>query len=85
MIYKEIESSYKMAEDTLLTAKDITGSYLKKREIDRTLKCIRRASTEVFNEATILMEKFSLFRNLKQNGLRSIEDDYYEFKIRLKT
>ena len=84
MIYKEIESSYKMAEDTLLTAKDITGSILEKREIDRTLKCIRRASTEVFNEATILMEKFSLFRNLKQNGLRSIEDDYYEFKIRLK-
>ena len=27
---------------------------------------------------------FSLFKSLKQNGLRSIEDDLYEFKIRLK-
>lgn len=84
MVYIDIETGYKMAENDLLTARQITGSELEKREIDKTLKSIRRASSEVLNEANILMEKFSLFKNLKMNGLRGIEDDLYEYKIRLK-
>jgi hypothetical protein len=33
----------------------------------------------------ILNEKgFSLFRGLKQNGLRTIEEDLYEYKVRAK-
>lgn len=87
MIYKDIETGYRMAEDTLLTAREITGSILDKREIDKTLKCIRRASAEVLSESAHVLEAFkgfSIFKNLKMNGLRGIEDDLYEYKIRFK-
>lgn len=87
MIYTDIELHYQMAEDTLLSARPLTASVLEQREIDKTLKCIRRASNEVLSEASLLEStvlEFSLFANLKKSGLRSIEDDLYEYKIRLK-
>lgn len=87
MIYKDIEINFRLAEETLTTARAITGSELDKREIDRTIKCIRRASSEVLSESAIVMEAFkgfSIFKNLKLNGLRGIEDDLYEYKIRTK-
>ena len=87
LIYKDIDLYYQMGEDTLIEARPLTGSVLNQRDIDRTLKCIRRASNEVLSEAanleSIVLE-FSLFTNLKKSGLRSIEDDLYEYKIRLK-
>lgn len=87
MIYKDIEINFRLAEETLTTARAITGSELDKREIDRTIKCIRRASSEVLSESACVMEAvkgFSIFKNLKLNGLRGIEDDLYEYKIRTK-
>lgn len=43
--------------------------------------------SEIVAESSILYETtkgFSLFRSLKQNGLRGLEDNLYEYKIRLK-
>ena len=87
MIYEDPISFYRRAEETLTNAKQFTGSSLDKQEIDRTLICLQRSALEVVAESTNLNEAFkgfSLFKNLKQNGLRAIEDDLYEFKIRLK-
>ena len=64
-----------------------TGSVLVQKEIDLTLKSINRAESEVVSEAAPLLEAFkgfSIFKGLKQSGLRSIEDDLYEYKIRVK-
>ena len=85
--YRDINTNCVAMEDILKTAKLETGSVLMQKEIDLTIKSIRRAMSEVLIESTPLLEAFkgfSLFKGLKQNGLRSIEDDLYEYKIRIK-
>lgn len=90
-VYKDVETNYRMMEDMLTQSISLTGSELDKKEIERTLKSLRRALSEVITEGALLesmiyeAKGFSLFKSLKQNGLRAIEDDLYEFKIRLKT
>lgn len=87
MIYDDIELNCALALDNLYTARQITGSELWKHEIDITLKCLHRIMSEIISESAILYEAtkgFSLFRSLKQNGLRGLEDNLYEYKIRLK-
>lgn len=87
MIYNDIDTYYKDATATLDDAVRLTGSQSVKDEIAKTIKSINKAAVEITAEsASILNEakKGSFFANLKQNGLRSIEDDYYEFSIRLK-
>jgi len=86
MVYKDIDLHYNMAKDTLETSKTMTGSVLEKREVDKTLNAIKKAYYEVLSEAVVeeAFKGFSLFKNLKMNGLRSIEDDLYEYKIRVK-
>lgn len=88
-VYKELKTEYKDAIERLKMAKDITGSKLRKDEMTRLIKSLERASQESFTEASVrqeLMEAkgFSLFKGLKQNGLRSIEEDLYEYKVRAK-
>lgn len=87
MVYKNVDMYCKMAEDTLKTSAAATGSVLEKREIEQTIKCIRRATTEVLAEAAILeqvVSEFSLFKGLRQRGLQQLENDMYEYKVRLK-
>lgn len=86
MIYKDVPTNYSMAKETLETAMDMTGSTLERREAEKTLNCIKKAYYEVISEAVVeeAVKGFSLFKGLKMNGLRSIEDDLYEYKIRVK-
>ena len=85
--YREIGINNTAFEDVLKSARVITGSVLLQKEIDKTIKSIGRATTEVLSESAVLFEAFkgfSLFKGLKQNGLRSIEDDLYEYRVRIK-
>lgn len=86
LIYKDVTTNYAMAKDTLETAMQTTGSVLEKREVEKTLNCIKKAYYEVISEAVVeeAVRGFSLFKSLKVNGLRAIEDDLYEYKIRIK-
>ena len=86
LIYKDVTTNYAMAKDTLETALQTTGSVLEKREVEKTLNCIKKAYYEVISEAVVeeAVKGFSLFKSLKINGLRAIEDDLYEYKIRIK-
>ena len=86
-VYTELDTAWKDAIDTLTTARSLTGSQLEIVEIDKCIKSLRRASAESVNEAATLLHEFKglgLFRTLKQNGLRGIEDDLYEYKMRVK-
>ena len=85
-VYDDPATNYKLMIDTLTTAYDISGSKLEKDEIQKTITSLRRATNETLTEATVvrLREGLSVFKNLKQNGLRSLEDDLYEYKIRIK-
>jgi hypothetical protein len=102
LVYKNLDTEYKDAIEVLNNAKAVTGSELDIAEINKLIKSLRRASSELITESSVfecvqkatnardivkeqyLAEKFSLFKNLKKNGLRSIEDDLYEYKMRTK-
>ena len=89
LVYKDLKTEYKDAIEVLKSAKDLTGSKLRKDEIDRLIKSLGRASQEAVMESAIRQELqeakgFSLFKGLKKNGLRAIEEDLYEYKIRAK-
>ncbi len=87
-IYKDIKMTRIPAIKTLQKSKTFTGSALTKREIDKVIAALNKIDTDIVQEATVLLEsvkkKNSLFKNLKTNGLRAIEDDLYEFKVRIK-
>jgi hypothetical protein len=93
LIYTELKTEWRDAVDRMIQAKGLTGSRFRKEEIDKMIKFLQRASMESVNEAVEVelrdqlvneAKGFSLFRSLKQNGLRSIEDDLYEYKVRAK-
>jgi len=88
MVYKDLDTNYKLIESTLLEAKELTGSILERKEIERTLIAIHRAITEVIAEAAQIREEvvqeLSLFKKIKKKGLQAIQDDLFEYKIRLK-
>ncbi len=86
MIYDELSDHYRNAECALKDAICLTGSVLEQNEAKKTLVCIQKAVNEVIEENATKYESFceSFFSRLKKNGLRSIQDDLYEFRIRLK-
>lgn len=87
MIYCNLDTEYKDAVNTLTDARPMTGSELERIEIDKCIKSLRRASSESLNEAANILHEFrglGIFKTLKQNGLRGLEDDLYEYKVRVK-
>ena len=87
-VYTNMKFARIPALKTLEKSKSYTGSTLEKKEIDKVIKAIQNIDTDVLGESTELMEsvkrKNSLFKRLKVNGLGSIEDDLYEFRMRAK-
>lgn len=85
-VYNEPNMNYELTLDALTAAAALTGSKLEQDEVEKTITSLRRASNETLTESKVesLREGMSIFKNLKQNGLRSIEDDLYEYKIRIK-
>ena len=87
-LYKNLKLRRIPAIKTLQKAYAMDGSELEKREIN---KCMRRLSKldedDLVNESVLLHEKFelSIFRKMKQKGIRGIEDDLYEYTLRVKS
>lgn len=86
MIYDDLSDHYRNAECALKDAMVLTGSVLEQNEAKKTLTCIQKAVNEVVDENANVYYSFceSFFGRLRRNGLRSITDDLYEFRIRLK-
>lgn len=77
------------AINTLSAIRDTTGSELEANWIKSIINSIRVGTNTDGNcnnmrESAVLNEGFSLFKSLKINGLRGIEDDLYEYIIRIK-
>lgn len=95
MVYKDIKTNLSLIKGNLEEAQDLTGSKLIKREIDKTITSITRASYGLLDEsldisksldkANIPVNEISIFKSLKTSGLRAIENDYYEFAILVKS
>ena len=95
MIYQDVQHNSRLARETLLDSKDFTASILQKQEIDKTIIALDRIdATTLMENANIVkvLEKKalhsvtegSIFKSLKQSGLKSIENDLYELAIKAK-
>lgn len=86
-IYRDVKHRGAYAIEILKESLIATGSKLIKGEINKTIECIRRVVSEIEVTTEQVMQEAKsggLFSNLKRNGLRAIEDDLYEFTIRVK-
>lgn len=92
-MYKDLTHNSGIVRDTLTDAKEFAGSKLEIKEINRTITAIDQIdSTIVFESVNKFFEKkamfslneISIFKSLKNNGLRSIEDALWEYKLLIK-
>lgn len=99
-LYKDVYHLGPMGIETLKDSKTHTGSKLLKDEVDKVIRSLERTDNYTIEEGAKLFKKVEesgLFKeliteaksngfisNLKRGGLRSIEDDLYEFTIRVK-
>lgn len=90
-LYSNVKMNRIPAIDTLKESKTVMGSVLFKKEIDNVITSLNRIDTDIVQEANYITDKFlneakkpGLLSQLKNNGLKAIENDYYEYKIRIK-
>lgn len=96
-MYHNIKVNFAIINDTLNDAKAFTASKLELSEIEKTIDALNRIDDNViFRESVTNLTKFlestaigginelSLFKNLKKNGLRGIENELYEYAMRVK-
>lgn len=86
-IYQDIKNNTPNAIAVLTDLIGTKGPYSIDRDIKQTIESLKRLSSEVAMEsAAILAEarRGGLVDKMKQDGLRAIEDDLYEFRVRAK-
>lgn len=95
IMYRNMNIYSGVVKNTLKDSRDFTASRLEINEIEKTLTSIDRIEGNVLEESTSLNEffskknisslnEFSLFKSLKKNGLRGIENDLYELALKVK-
>ena len=95
-LYQNIPINGMNIHDTLVDAKTFTSSKLEKSEIDKTLASIDRIDEKIPLKEDIDLHHFfdmkhvsslneaSLFKNMRKNGLRALENELYEFTMKAK-
>lgn len=87
-LYNDIDSNNRYIIVTLRKCLDYTASKLIKRSIINALKDVEILGENQLNRYISITEatkkKGSLFSQIKYNGLRSIEEDLYEYSMRIK-
>lgn len=96
IMYKNMKINSEVISDTLKDAKLVTASKLDTEEINKTLQSIDRIDNDITVNEGISLNKFfdrkhisvvneiSLFKSLKKSGLRGIENELYEFSMKVK-
>ena len=95
-MYKNMQTNSVVIVDALKDTKLCTGSKLDISEIDKAISAVNRIDMTVTTESLSLpkfiekknisaVNELSLFKALKKNGLRSIEDDLYEFTMKVNS
>lgn len=86
-IYKDIRIRRIGALHSINKAKNLSGSALEKRELNTISRAINQIDDDaLIQEATnVLVRKGSeMYRKFKYKGMRSLEDDLYEYSLRVK-
>ena len=96
LMYRDMKINSGIISDTLNDAKSFTASRLEIAEIDKTLDAVNRIDNSIIESKNIDLNHFfekkhlsslneiSLFKSLKKNGLRGIENELYEYTMRVK-
>ena len=96
LMYRDMKINSGIISDTLNDAKAFTASRLEIAEIDKTLDAVNRIDSSIIESKNIDLNHFfekkhlsslneiSLFKSLKKNGLRGIENELYEYTMRVK-
>lgn len=94
LVYKDISANKGMIYDTLTDAITFTGSRLEQREINGCIAALNRIDTTLAftesinkyfdNKNMSALNEISIFKALKKNGLRGLENELYEFKMKVK-
>lgn len=94
-MYRNMNIYSGVVKNTLKDARSFTASKLEINEIEKTLTSVDRIEGNVLEESCNLnqffdkkhiscLNEFSIFKSLKKNGLRGIENDLYEYAIKVK-
>lgn len=96
LMYRNMRINSGIISDTLNDAKTFTASRLETAEIDKTLDAVNRIDNSIVESSNVDLNHFfekkhlsslneiSLFKSLKKNGLRGIENELYEYTMRVK-
>lgn len=87
-LYTELGLKRVYATKIMNKGKSLTGSKLEKRELEIVGKSLDKMEYTVAQESAIIMEGLkhtSLFAGIRKDGLKNLEDDLYEYNIRVKT
>lgn len=89
--YKDIKFKRIPAIDKLEKCLDLTGSKLERQEIQKCINSIKSVESKRISESTLDMmvqeakNGISIFRTFKRKNMRKIEDDLYEYALRVKS
>lgn len=94
-MYRNMNIYSGVVKNTLKDARSFTASKLEINEIEKTLTSVDRIEGNVLEESCNLnqffdkkhvscLNEFSIFKSLKKNGLRGIENDLYEYAMKVK-
>ena len=87
-LYQNVDTERISAIHLLKQAKELTASAIYKKNCDTVINALNRIdNTNYFAEASQILNEGkhkSLFSRLKYEGLRTIEEDFYEFVVRAR-
>ena len=86
-LYKDLGLKRIYAIKIMNKGKSLTGSKLEKRELDIAAKSLDKMEYTIQRESAVIMEGLkhsSLFTGIRKDGMKNLEDDLYEFNIRIK-
>jgi hypothetical protein len=97
VMYRNMDTNSSIVKDTLVDAKAFTASKLETEEINKTITAINRINSSVLeasrntdlpkffeNNNLSSLNEISIFKSLKKSGLRGIENDLYEYSMRVR-
>jgi hypothetical protein len=95
IMYKNMKTNSMIIIDTLKDARSFTASKLDIEEINKCLSAVDRIDSDItftnesldkfFDRKNIsAVNEISIFKTLKKNGLRGIENELYEYNMRVK-
>ena len=87
-VYHDMKHQRIRAISTLNKAKSLTASTLEKKDLEITIRSIRKIDDIALQEAYAIIENSSkgnsLMCRLQRKGIRSLEEDVYEYEMRIK-